>query len=161
MSGYIKYFENGGKTMSFFIKDDEVWDKYDKIWDVIKDKLGIKFHSEPVYEYKYLKAKIREFDGLIKATFMGNGKPKENIYYSCIVCVAIDSVFNFDQKSHPQVYLGECKYRIKKKQIPKFIKIELKSDSDLGSEVESKSDTKLMAKLKKADFDSDFDFEKN
>ena len=42
MSGYIKYFENGGKNMSFLIKDDEVWDKYDKIWDVIKDKLGIK-----------------------------------------------------------------------------------------------------------------------
>ena len=31
MSGYIKYFENGGKSMSFLIKDDEVWDKYDKI----------------------------------------------------------------------------------------------------------------------------------
>ena len=42
MSEYIKYFENGSKNMSFFIKDDEVWDKYDKIWDVIKDKLGIK-----------------------------------------------------------------------------------------------------------------------
>ena len=52
MSGYIKYFENGGKNMSFLIKDDEVWDKYDKIWDAIKDKLTIKFHSEPVYEYK-------------------------------------------------------------------------------------------------------------
>ena len=24
MSGYIKYFENGGKNMSFFIKDDKV-----------------------------------------------------------------------------------------------------------------------------------------
>ena len=45
MSGYIKYFENGSKNMSFLIKDDEVWDKYDKIWDVIKDKLGIKFHT--------------------------------------------------------------------------------------------------------------------
>ena len=60
MIGYIKYFENGGKNMSFLIKDDEVWDKYDQIWDVIKDKLGIKFHSEPVYEYKYLKAKVRD-----------------------------------------------------------------------------------------------------
>ena len=59
MSGYIKYFENGGKNMSFLIKDDEVWDKYDKIWDVIKDKLGIKFHSKPVYEYRYLKAKVK------------------------------------------------------------------------------------------------------
>ena len=39
--------------MSFLIKDDEVWEKYDGIWDVIKDKLSIKFHSEPVYEYNY------------------------------------------------------------------------------------------------------------
>ena len=28
MSGYIKYFENGGKKMSFVIKDDDVLDKY-------------------------------------------------------------------------------------------------------------------------------------
>ena len=38
MSGYIKYFENENKNMSFLIKDDEVWDKY-KIWDAIKNKL--------------------------------------------------------------------------------------------------------------------------
>ena len=44
----MKYFENGIKNMSFLIKDDEVWDKYDEIWDAIKNKLGIKFHSEPV-----------------------------------------------------------------------------------------------------------------
>ena len=43
MSGYIKYFENGSKNMSFLIKDDEVWDKYDKIWVVIKDKLNTKY----------------------------------------------------------------------------------------------------------------------
>ena len=28
MSGYIKYFENGCKKMSFLIKDDELWKKY-------------------------------------------------------------------------------------------------------------------------------------
>ena len=58
MCGYIKSFENGGENMSFLIEDNELWDKYDKIWDVIKDKVGIKFHSEPVYECKYLKAKV-------------------------------------------------------------------------------------------------------
>ena len=46
---YIKYFENGGKIMSFLIKDDEVWDKFNEIWDAIENKLGIKFHREPVY----------------------------------------------------------------------------------------------------------------
>ena len=43
--------------MSFFIKDNEVWEECQHIWDMIKDKLGIKFHSEPVYENKYLRAK--------------------------------------------------------------------------------------------------------
>ena len=66
MDGYIKYFENGSKNMSFLIKNDEVWDKYNKICDVIKDKLGIKFYSKPIYEYKYLKDKVREFNGVIK-----------------------------------------------------------------------------------------------
>ena len=82
MSGYIKYFENGGKNMSFLIKDNKVRDKYDKIWQVIKDKLGINFYSEPVYGYKYLKAKVREFDGMTKTTFLGNNMPKENMHYS-------------------------------------------------------------------------------
>ena len=69
MSGYIKYFENGGKNTYFLIKDDEVWEQFEQIWDVIKIKLGIKFHSKPIYKQKYLKAKVREFDGVIKTSF--------------------------------------------------------------------------------------------
>ena len=34
MSGYIKYFENSGKNMSFFVRD-----KYNKIWDKIKKNI--------------------------------------------------------------------------------------------------------------------------
>ena len=45
MSGYIKYFKNGDKNMSFLTNDYEVWEKYEQIWDVIKNKLGIKFYS--------------------------------------------------------------------------------------------------------------------
>ena len=129
---------------------------------MIKNKLlGIKFHSEIVYEYKYLKAKVRESDGAIKTNFLGNEMPKENMYYTCIACITIGSVSRINKKNHPQVYLEECKYRIKKTKIPKFIKIELKSDSDsdsdldLDSKVESKSDAKLMAKLKKSGPDSE------
>ena len=59
MSGYIKYFENGGKNMSFLIKDVEVYEKYNEIWDVIRNKLSIKFHSKLIYDQKYLKAKVR------------------------------------------------------------------------------------------------------
>ena len=98
MSGYIKYFENESKSMSFFIKDDEVWDKYNEILFVIKDKLGIKFHSKPVYKQKYLKAKVNEFDGVIKTNFLGNDMPKENMHNTCIACITIDSVMNSDKK---------------------------------------------------------------
>ena len=45
MSRYIKYFENGGKNMSFVTKDDDVLDKYNEIWNMIKKTLNIKFHS--------------------------------------------------------------------------------------------------------------------
>ena len=44
MTGYIEYFENGGKNMSFVIKDD-VRDNYNEIWDKIKETLSIKFYS--------------------------------------------------------------------------------------------------------------------
>ena len=129
------------------IKDDEVWEKYDKIWDAIKNKLGIKFHSKPVYEYKYLKAKVREFDGVIKTNFLGNDTPKENMHYTCIACITNDSVMKIDKKNYPQVYLEECKYRVKKIQMSRFISAKLKSDSESDPEAESKSDTELMAKL--------------
>ena len=81
---------------------------------MIKAKLNIKFHSEPIYERKYLKAKVREFDSKIKTNFLGNDVPKENIHYTCIACITIDSVMRMDKKNHPQVYSEECKYRVKK-----------------------------------------------
>ena len=95
MSGYKNYFKNGGKNMSFLIKDDEVWEKYKQIWDVIKNKVAIKFYEELIYEQKYLKAKVREF-GVIKTNFLGNGVSKENMHYTCIACITIDFVTRMD-----------------------------------------------------------------
>ena len=79
MSGYIEYFENGGKNMSFVIKDDDVLDKCNEIWSKIKKTLSIKFHNMPIYDKKYIKAKVREFNGVIKTNFLGDEIPKENV----------------------------------------------------------------------------------
>ena len=84
---------------------------------MIKNKLKIKFHSLPVYDKKYLKTKVREYDGVIKTNFLGNGIPKENMHYTCIACITINSVVKMDRKYFPQVYLEECKYKIKKIQM--------------------------------------------
>ena len=138
MSGYIKYFENGGKDMSFLIKNSEVWEKCEDIWDVIKNKLNIKFHSQPIYENKYLKVKVREFNGNIKINFLGNNEKKRK-YYTCIACITLDSVLKMNKKNYPQVYLEECKYKVKKINTPRFIyiKLELDSESDVEADLDS------------------------
>ena len=141
MNGYIKYFENGGKSMSLSIKNSDVWEKYEEIWNVIKNKLNIKFHSQPIYENKYLKVKVREFNGNIKTNFLGNDLPKENTYYTCIACITIDSVLKMNKKNYPQFYLEECKYRVKKINTPRFINIELESDSEPDVETHLESNT--------------------
>ena len=97
MSGYIKYIENGSKNMSFMIKNDDVLDKYNENWDKIKKKLNIKLHNMLVYDEKYIKAKIRKFNGMIK-TNLGDEIPKENVHYTCIACIIIDSVMRMKKK---------------------------------------------------------------
>ena len=99
MSGYIKYFESGGKNMSFMVKDDHVLDKYNTILDKIKNKLNIKFHCAYVYDEKYIKFKVKEFDGVIDTNFLGNKIPKEYKHYTCIACVTIDSVMRVEKKN--------------------------------------------------------------
>ena len=141
MNGYIKYFENGEKNMSFLIKNSKVWEKYEDISNVIKNKINIKFHSQPIYENKCLKTKVRTFDGSIKTNFSGNNLPKENIHYTCIACITVDSVMKMNKKNYPQVYLEECKYRVKKINAPRFINIELESDSEPDIETDLESNT--------------------
>ena len=133
MNGYIKYFGNGRKNMSLLIKNSEVWEKYEDIWNVIKNKLNIKFHSQPIYENKYLKVKVRKFDGSIKKNLLG--LPKENMYYTCIACINLDSVLKMNKKNYGQVSLEECQYKVKKIRTPRFISVEL--ESDLESDVEA------------------------
>ena len=98
MSGYIKYFENGGKNMSFMVKNEDMLDKYKEIWDKIKNKLNAKFHSMSVYDEKYIKAKVREFDGVIKTNFLDDKVPKENKHYTCTAWITTESVIRMERK---------------------------------------------------------------
>ena len=85
--------------------------------------------------------------------------PEENMQYTCIACITIDSVLRINKKYHPQIYLEECKYKIKKTQMPKFIKADLKSDSDsdLDSDLE-KMEAKIDNELEFiSDNDSEYD----
>ena len=61
MSGYTKYFDNGRKTCHFLflflIEVEDVYLKYNKVWNKIKKLQNIKFHSQPIHDDKYIKGK--------------------------------------------------------------------------------------------------------
>ena len=109
----------------------------------IRETLSIKFHSIPLYDEKCIKAKVREFSGVIKANFLGDEVPKENEHYTWIAWITTDSVMIMEKKNYPQLYLEECKYRMKKTKMTKFKEAELESES----ESELKSDTDLELKF--------------
>ena len=83
MSGYIKYFDNGEKNMSFKIEDESVYLKYTEIWNKIKKSLNTRFHSQPVYDDKYIKTKVKTFSSMINTIFSDNEVPKERNHYIC------------------------------------------------------------------------------
>ena len=91
----------------------------------------------PVYDEKYIKAKVREFNGVIKTNFLGDEIPKESMHYTCIACITIDSLMRIEKKNYPQVYLEECKYKPKKIKMTKFIDTELESEPELESDFDS------------------------
>ena len=70
--------------MSFMIEDDSVLVKYNEIWNKIKKKLKIKFNSIPVYDEKYTKAKVTEFNGVVNIKFWGDIVPKEGVHHTCV-----------------------------------------------------------------------------
>ena len=69
MKRYIKYFDNGGKNMSFVTDDEKVYDKYNEIWEVIRKLLKVKFTVNPVRDDKYLVAKFKIFNRINRTTF--------------------------------------------------------------------------------------------
>ena len=76
---------------------------------------------------------------ILKQNFLGNNVPKENTYYTCIACITIDSVLKMNKKNYPQVYLEECKYKVKRINAPIFMNVKL--ESNLESDVEADLDS--------------------
>ena len=77
MNGYIKYFDDGGKNMSFVTDDESVYEKYNEIWEVIRNLLKIDFTVNPVRDDIYLVAKLKIFNKINKTTFTNNAIPME------------------------------------------------------------------------------------
>ena len=111
-------------------KDGNILVKHNWIWNKIKKTLKIKFHSQPVYDEKYIKAKVKTFNEVVNTNFSDDKVPKESIHYICIAAINIDSVMKIDKKNYHEVYLELCKYKIKKRKMVDFIDVELDLDSN-------------------------------
>ena len=145
MHGYIKYFDDGGKNMTFVTDNEKVYDKYNEIWEVIRKLLKVKFAANPVRDDKYLVAKLKVFNKINRTTFNDdnnkNNIPTERSRYICIPAIDSDSVLKIDNKrAYPQAYLEQCKYKLKKRKIVNYIDDEIidkDSDSDYNDTVDS------------------------
>ena len=130
MSGCVKYFGNGGKNMSLKVEDESAYLKYTEIWNKIKKLLGIRFHSQTIYDDKYIKTQVKTFSSMINTLFLGNEIPKERNHYIFIAGICIDDVLKLDKKNYPQVYLEQCKCKMKRRKPADFIDAEVDLSSD-------------------------------
>ena len=97
--------------------DEKIYEKYNKIWEVIRKLLKVNFAVSPVRDDNYLVPKLKIFAGINRTTFINNSIPIERNHYICIPAIDIDSVLKIDKRAYPQAYLEQCKYKLKKRKI--------------------------------------------
>ena len=141
MDGYIKYFDDGGKNMSFVTDDEKIYKKYYEIWEVVRNLLKIDFTVNLVRDDIYLVAKLKIFDRINRTIFNNNNYiPMERNHYICIPVIDIDSVLKIDKRAYPQAYLEQCNYKLKKRKIVNYIDDEIideDNDSDTDDAIDS------------------------
>ena len=121
MNGYIKYFNDDGKNMSFVTDDEEVYEKYNEIWEKVK-----------------LIASLKILNGINRTTFTNNIIPIERNNYTCIAAIDINSVSKIEKRAYPHAYLEQCKYKLRKRRAVNFIDDEIvDDDSDIDSGIDS------------------------
>ena len=120
MSAYRKVLDET-KYMSFIIKNDESLKRDHKIWQKVKNIIDKAFDSDSVYNEKYLKAKIKSYNGKTNTNFYNNKIPKEVSQYMCVSVLLIKFGFRAGSNSYPHFLLEECKYIVKEKKTSKYI----------------------------------------
>ena len=127
--------------MNLLVNDKKILEKYNKIWNKIKNLFKKEFNSEPGYNDKYIKTKIKIFNNRVYTNFQNNKIPKDNKNCVCLSVILLDSIFvNSDKEYYPQIFLEEFKYMIKDRKIINTINDDLeltesnKSDDEFDNE---------------------------
>ena len=105
MDAYKRYFDETKYIYFLKIKDHKLLEKYNEIWEKVKNSLKKEFDSEPVYNEKYLKAKIKSSNGKINTNFHSNKIPKEGSQFVWLSVILIDSICRTGKNYYPEVFL--------------------------------------------------------
>ena len=125
------------KCMSFMIKDEKLLEKYNEIWKKVSKIIKKEFDNNLVYNEKYIKTKIKSYNGKISTNFHNNKIPKEGSQCVCLSVILIDSVYKTDKNYYPRVFLEECKYVVKENKKSRFITDNIEISSDDSDEKNS------------------------
>ena len=112
-STYVKSYDWQSKWMYFLIEDDDLLEKYNIIWDEVSADIKKKIVREPVYDYKFLKTKIRSHGDQV-TNFYDKEIPKVDSSHTCLAVISLDSALKKHENYYLQVFLKERKYIEKK-----------------------------------------------
>ena len=103
--------------------------------------MKIEFGSKPASgdDDKYIKTKIKIYDGSVNTNFQDKKMPKEKVPYKYLSMTMLHSVIKAKKKYYPQTLLEECKYEQKRIKTENFIDDYLEEsfpDNDYNDEME-------------------------
>ena len=94
-------------NMSFLIKNGKLLERYNEIWKKVENSIKKELDRE-----KYLKAKIKSYNGKTNTNFHNNEIPKEGFQSICLSAIVFAKTGKI---YYPPVFLKECKYVVKEK----------------------------------------------
>ena len=88
-----KYFDKNNKYLNLLVSDKKIIEKYSVIRNKIKSLIKKEFNSEPVYNDKCIKTKIKICNDRVYTNFQQNKIPNDNGYCACLSAILLDSIF--------------------------------------------------------------------
>ena len=87
-------------------------ENYKSICTMIEELQHVELNALPVYDDKYMKAKIRTYDNNIYTNFASLHVAKDGVECACFTIFSIDFLIDYENKYYFEVYLNEFIYEI-------------------------------------------------
>ena len=107
--------------MPLHIDGDKILEKYKTIWTEIEDLKNIELNALPVYDYRYIKTKIRTYGDKVYTNFRGSNVTEGEVECKSFTVISVGSLLVYDNIHYLQVYLESCTYKIVDNQITDYL----------------------------------------